>query len=156
MAIDLAIYMACPNLAGSTHAKTSDHDPAYNCVAFAAGDRTRWWEGLTARERLLLPKNAPVVYWPPGIPENDDVDTWAAVFEWLGYERCSSADLEPGFEKVGIFEKGGAAAHVAWQRSDGTWLSKCGPAEDIMHATLEAIAGGKYGTVSVVLRQPRT
>jgi hypothetical protein len=154
VAIDLSIFRACPNLAQSRYAKTSDFNPAYNCVAFAAGDLTRWWEGLTPRQRLLLPKGAPVIYWPPGLPLNDDVSTWAAVFESIGYEHCASPDPEEGYEKVAIYGSGGTAEHVARQEPDGSWVSKCGPAEDISHATLDAVAGGTYGSVAAVLRRP--
>lgn len=37
--------------------------------------------------------------------------------------------------------------HVARQLTDGKWTSKLGQLEDIVHSTVDAIAGSDYGEV---------
>jgi hypothetical protein len=58
---------------------TSEETPTYNCVAFAAGDVTRWWEPL--------PVPLPGYHWPLGaIREdgNEDVEALRRCFAEIG------------------------------------------------------------------------
>ena len=50
-----------PRLADAGYEITSDATPVYNCIAWAAGDTTRWWECGEDR-----PIDEPGVYWPAG------------------------------------------------------------------------------------------
>ena len=49
-------------------------DDKYNCIAFAADDTERWWE--------------PGRYWPQGVPERIDLDSFIACYKSLGYKEC--------------------------------------------------------------------
>jgi hypothetical protein len=75
-------------------------------------------------------------------------------FEALGYEACEDRQFEPGYEKIAIYGRAGEPEHVAKQMPDGNWSSKLGYLNDIVHATLEALAGPDYGFVELIMRRP--
>ena len=62
-----------PNLAADGSLVASPKTHAYNCVAWAAGDVSRWWE--------------PEIDWPG--PPGDDLAALASVFAALGYAPCA-------------------------------------------------------------------
>src|SRR5437660_406471 len=96
---------------------TSPRDPGYNCVAWAAGDTTRWW----------WPAESPFAYWPNGVEREESLTSFIRAFATLGYEPASSGDYEPQFEKLAIFASGdGVPTHVARQIAGGAWTSKLG------------------------------
>jgi hypothetical protein len=97
-------------------------------------------------------------YWPPGVPRDDSLDSWAKVFEIHGYRTCTDASLEPDFEKIAIYVKPetGTPEHVARQKKSGVWISKLGKGADIEHNTLEALAGDLYGMASLFMKRSRT
>lgn len=133
-----------PALRSSDYDLTSPQDGRYNCVAWAAGDNSKWWD----------PSGGGGTYWPPGLPvRNFEVSEYSQpyieAFESLGYEECDSSDFEEGFEKVAIFE----VAHVARQLPNGRWASKLGEMEDIEHDRLKSMEGGPYGHVVSVMRR---
>jgi hypothetical protein len=126
---------------------TSPRDQRYNCVAWAAGDVTRWW----------WPAESPFAYWPPGADREESVASFIQAFAILGYERALSGDLEPQFEKVAIFASNdGIPTHMARQLRDGTWTSKLGSLEDITHPEVSGVEGADYGIVVVFLRRDRS
>src|ERR1043165_9532707 len=126
---------------------TSPRDQRYNCVAWAAGDVTRWW----------WPAESPFAYWPPGADREESVASFIQAFAILGYERALSGDLEPQFEKVAIFASSdGTPTHMARQLRDGTWTSKVGSLEDIRHREPSGLEGSDYGIVVVFLRRDRS
>jgi hypothetical protein len=124
---------------------TSQNDPKYNCIAWAAGDPRRWWE----------PDEDEDCYWPPDARREYSLDAYVRAFESIGFTRCDSSDWEPGFEKVAIFANETGPTHASRQLSDGKWSSKLGPCEDIEHV-LEALAGDEceeYGQVAQILKK---
>ena len=64
-----------PALVSGECADTSDPTPAYNCIAWAAGDDTRWWSPAD-----------PGYFWPwePGPDGDISVDVLIQLFESLG------------------------------------------------------------------------
>jgi hypothetical protein len=83
-----------PGLVQGNYAVTSLRSKHYNCVAWAAGDSTKWWwPGANVDEE----------YWPESIDRLETLDSFQAVFASLGNTVCQRDDLEPGFEKVAIF-----------------------------------------------------
>jgi hypothetical protein len=123
---------------------TSPRDQRYNCVAWAAGDVTRWW----------WPAESPFAYWPHGADREESVASFVQAFAILGYEQALSGDLEPQFEKVAVFASSdGIPTHMARQLRDGTWTSKVGSLEDIQHQELSGLEGAEYGAVVVFLRR---
>jgi hypothetical protein len=58
---------------------------------------------------------------------------------------------DPAWIKIAVYADGATPTHAARQLSSGWWTSKLGPSLDIEHATPEAVAGGVYGVVAVIL-----
>ena len=135
MSLDPQLY---PDLAKEGYSIESDMCPAYNCVAWATGSDSEWWD--------------PLNYWPPSVPRGLTVDAFILLFEHLGYTICESRVRETGFEKVAIYGLYGAFKHVARQLRNGRWTSKLGKNVDILH-TLKGLEGPFYGQVDIVLKR---
>jgi hypothetical protein len=132
-----------PGLRGTAYRVTSPADDLYNCIAWAAGDPTRWWPDPFGRD-----------YWPPAIPRAETVDAFRAMFRSLGYTECPGEDREPGFEKVALFATPQQfPTHAARQLPGGEWSSKVGELENIEHG-LRHLEGDQYGTVVQVMKRP--
>lgn len=132
-----------PNLQTEAHAITSPKTPFYNCIAWAAGDSTRWWWPL-----------APY-YWPYSAPREVTIAAFVAAFATIGYRPCSSGAVEDGLEKVAIYaDRNNRPTHAARQLPDGTWTSKLGKLHDIEHATLRGVEGEDYGAAVLFLSRP--
>jgi hypothetical protein len=138
---------AFPNL--KDHSVESDTDSTYNCIAFAAGDKTRWWEDL------LIPQ--PGFYWPPGAHRDDDVGSIEALkrcYAEIGYEECGDGSFEPGYTKVALYaKKANDYQHAAVLDGTGTWSSKLGDGYDIRHKTAQCLSGPFYGAVMCYMRR---
>lgn len=122
---------------------TSMPTDEYNCIAWAANDTENWW----------WPTN-PDRYWPPQVTRSESVDSFVEAFQTLGYEVCSSAELEPQYEKVAIYCIAGVPKHMARQLPSGRWTSKLGPQWDICHHTISGVSGQNYGIPTQILRRP--
>lgn len=135
-----------PGLRDAGYEVTSQAQPDYNCVAWAAGDDVRWWE----------PDKPGFYYWPEDVPQEYTPEAYAEAFRRLGYEKCQDARPQKGWEKVAIFAtEDGLPAHAARQLPDGRWASKLGKREDIVHSALEHVSGQFYGRPVIVLRRRR-
>lgn len=121
----------------------------YNCIAWAAGNDTRWW----------WPDAMGVGYWPPNVPRADTFAQFVRLYSGFGYTLCFDGALERGFEKVALYGKGPKGSeiptHAALQLENGEWTSKLGPFEDIKHTTPGDVEGPTYGRVVCFLRRPR-
>jgi hypothetical protein len=123
-----------PRLHQGNHRVTSPASAEYNCVAWSAGDQQRWWQ--------------PGMYWPVSVPPNEyGIAALEAAFRWLGFEECSSDELETGTEKVALYGSSLFYTHAARQLPNAKWTSKLGRAEDIEHDSPDDVAGGIYGEV---------
>jgi len=136
-----------PALADDNFRITSDQTERYNCVAWADGRDDRWWEPTSGGSGY---------YWPDdqSVPNTDTIEAAIALFRWLGYEECDIADAAPeeGWVKIAIYGDAEAFTHVARQEG-GKWSSKLGPFEDILHDTLEVLAGAQYGRVVKIMKK---
>jgi hypothetical protein len=136
--VSAELEAAFPGLAADGYIVASPKTHAYNCVAWAAGDASRWWQ--------------PGIYWPSSA--GDDLAALAGLFASLGYAPCAGAELEAGFEKVALYaDDHGEWTHAARQRHDGWWTSKLGPDEDILHRTPQALVGQHYGQVQMIMKR---
>lgn len=131
-----------PGLRSCVWRITSPESDNYNCIAWAADDTSRWWEPTTP------------FHWPVEVPRKYTLTAYRMAFEALGYEVCGNRQLEPGYEKIAIYGLAGEPEHAAKQMPDGSWSSKLGYLNDIVHAKLEALEGADYGFVEVVMRRP--
>lgn len=136
-----------PQLRDDTFEITSPRDVHYNCVAWAVGDTKRWW----------WPGEPPFSFWPPGVVREESIVSFVEAFATLGYEVARSGVHEPDHEKVALFvSSDGIPTHMARQLSDGSWTSKLGRLEDIMHGDASGVAGSDYGQIAVFLRRPKS
>jgi hypothetical protein len=134
---------------------TSDETTRYNCIAYAAGDDSIWWEPGKFDD---FP-----TYWPKGAVKDYSLKALVSVFRTLGYRVCKDGELEPGYEKVALYIKeNGQYGHAARQQADGSWVSKLGDWEDIRHTTAEAVetteepvGRPKYGKVAKYMKRKR-
>ena len=131
-----------PRLAADGYRLTSDPSEEQNCIGHAADRPGEWWD--PAEDTI----------WPDGVPRDYNVDSLVAVFLTLGYTLCDSGTHEVGYEKVAIYSDDDEYTHAARQLADGSWTSKLGPDDDIVHPTPESLAGGTYGNVVRMLKRP--
>lgn len=139
---------ALPNLTDTICQIKSPFDRNYNCIAFAAGDPTKWWwpdeDG----------------YWPQGVPRLLTFEAFVMAFSTLGFMPCANGDLEFGYEKIALYgrDRGDGhliPTHAAIQLPDGRWTSKLGQCEDVEHDTLWAVNGPDYGAAVRFLMRMR-
>ena len=131
------------------HTITSPCTNNYNCIAWASGCNTDWWEPYGSN------------YWPPSVPKELTLQAFEMLFKVQGYELCENGELEDGFEKVSIYVKfydDGTIrpSHVASQLKNGNWSSKLGNLEDIEHHELDSLSGPAYGYPIKYLRRKRS
>ena len=139
----LELEATFPRLRSTPYRITSPETKQYNCIAWAAGESSRWWWP------------SPDAYWPPSAPEALTLDAFVAAYGSCGYSVCSNGDLEPGTEKIAIYATiAGTPKHAARQLTNGNWTSKCGSTEDIEH-TLDGVSGVVYGTPAVFMSRTR-
>ena len=123
-----------PRLTDENHEITSPETIKYNCVAWAVHNTNRWWQ--------------PGLHWPiEASREDHGIGNLVSAFKSLGYEECDDGTLEHGLEKIALYGTSLLYTHVARQLTDGKWTSKLGQLVDIVHTTVEAVAGSDYGEV---------
>ncbi len=141
MPVSAELEGAFPGLAADVYIGSSPKTQAYNCVAWAAGDTSRWWE--------------PGIYWPG--PAGDDLAALVGIFVVLGYASCTGDEPEAGQEKVALYaDDQGNWSHAARQLPNGWWTSKLGPDEDIVHRTPLALVGDLYGHFQAIMKRETT
>jgi hypothetical protein len=132
---------ALPGLTAENYRVTSPGSWEYNCIAWAVGVTDAWWWPVPGR------------YWPPEVPREETIAAFLSAFALYGYTSSANAEIEAGAEKIVLYATGETPTHAARQLPGGWWTSKLGPNIDIEHATLDAIAGGVYGSVVAILRR---
>jgi hypothetical protein len=135
-----------PNLSARGYLPKSEKTPVYNCIAYAAGDETRRWEGF--REGGY--------HWPDGAMEGHALDALISAFQVLGFAVCENGEREPDHEKIVLYvDNDGLWTHAAKQCDDGQWTSKLGSLEDIIHSTPEALTGTDpaYGSIACFMKR---
>jgi hypothetical protein len=139
----MSLEEAFPNLALTPYATTSPATPAYNCIAWAAGDTSAWW----------WPDPMGVAYWPADVPRETTLESFISAFRKLQFEVCSDGAPEPGIEKVAIYcQPPGKPAHMARQLRNGRWTSKCGKGIDIEHE-LKGLVSNTYGNMECFMKR---
>jgi hypothetical protein len=132
-----------PRLTADNYRVTSPATADYNCVGWAAGDVSRWWQ--------------PGVWWPIASASDDfGISALEKAFAALGYVKCADVSLEAGFEKVALFGTTFLYTHACKQLPSGKWSSKLGRDVDIEHVSPDNVAGGVYGEVVALMKRPRS
>ena len=93
-------------------------------------------------------------FWPAGIPVENEIESFVALFASQGYEISDDSDIEPGVEKVALYADINGPTHAARQIPNGRWTSKLGGQVDVEHLAPETVSGGAYGDVVVILCRP--
>jgi hypothetical protein len=131
-------------LLGWDYDVTSDPDPLYNCIAFAVGDESIFWDPVAEGDGY---------YWPEGAPREYTLDAYVRAFELFGFARCDGDAVEKGYDKIAIYLGADGGIHAAKQIDEHHWKSKLGRWHDIQHE-LNALVE-EYGEVRVFMRRPR-
>ena len=138
------LVKAFPKLANEPYTETSPSTTDYNCIAWAAGDVTKWWE----------PDDAKEYYWPQSVKRSYELDSYRDAYLSLGYRICKTTELERGHLKVAIYvNQWGRPTHAARQLSSGRWTSKLGEYVDIEHERPESLVGKDYGKPVLYLKK---
>jgi hypothetical protein len=132
-----------PALAGTEY-DLSDEDFNYNCLAFALGDQSNWWE----------PPKGLGQYWPPGFSEDVTVPTVELIIKTHGFTVETEIRSTPGTDAIAIFAEGNEWTHFA-KFSNGSWSSKLGDGHDVIGVSPEHLEGPLYGKIIKVLCRPR-
>jgi hypothetical protein len=123
-----------PGLVTAGYHVASRKDATYNCVAFAMGDTSHWWDT----------SQLPGFYWPPGVKRSGELDSLTSACKHQGFEICENGNLEAGYEKIALYvDNNGDWAHVAKQVGN-QWCSKLGDEEDVLHPTPHCFSDSKY------------
>ena len=137
-----------PKLSGTSYKCTSADTPAYNCIAWAAGENDRWWEPGHPFDVGY--------YWPSDATQGPEVSCLVEAYESIGYSVCTEDKAEPGFEKIAVYGRDdGTWTHAARQLPEGPWTSKLGPCEDIEHEHPDHLESRSYGLVHYYMKRPR-
>ena len=137
---------AFPALCGCQHFDVLDYpDLLYNCIAYAMGTDQMW---------VAPYRDAPWVWWPDTCPFNDDLDSLIQAFEALGFEKCTSADNEDGYDKAILYQEGGLWKHASRVTGTEECESKLGESWKVQHDRGDVFAGSIYGTIYAVMKRP--
>lgn len=140
--IEFMYQQIFPNILTEGYEITSPQTIDYNCIAWAAGDDSKWW----------WPDKDFQYYWPEDLPREETMEVFIGLFEMFGYTLCENSDLEEGVEKVAIYINQNIVTHAAKQLPSGKWTSKIGSGHDIEHA-LTGLHSSGYGTVGQFLKR---
>src|SRR5262249_43559988 len=116
---DLELESDCPSLKDHGYKITSPRDPRYNCIAYAVGDVTQFWDDFK-----IAGYRVRGYYWPPSAGSPDTLTGWMSIFHLHGYTETEDRSFQPEYEKVAIYESAEGPEHVARQKASGMWVSK--------------------------------
>jgi hypothetical protein len=139
----MALEDIFPGLGQVAYQVTSPASKNYNCIAWAVGDDDHWWKP-TGKD-----------FWPEEAPQEYTVAALIRAYETRGFVLCTDSTPEENHEKIAIYCQSQKYTHAARQLANGNWTSKLGSAEDIEHATLEALEGFEYGAVLHIMKRPK-
>lgn len=131
-----------PLLIGKQY-ELSDENFTYNCLAYALGDESNWWE----------PPKQSGQYWPPGYPDDTTLPTVEAIIRCHGFTVQVDIAITPETDAIAIYGAGNEWTHFA-KCVNGRWCSKLGDGHDVVDIRLEDLEGAIYGKVMKILCRP--
>ena len=105
---------AFPKLASEDFEIVEQPSEQYNCIAYAAGDTSKWWDHNANH------------YWPTHVTRSSSIESLKEVFAGLDFEQCQDSSAEEGYQKIALYEQQGVWTHAAVQHPAGPWRSKMG------------------------------
>ena len=130
-----------PRLSDEGFEVVDEPSDRYNCIAYAAGDTSEWWDHDEDN------------YWPASATRSDCIESLKEVFAVLGFEQCEDSRVEIGYQKVALYEEHGEWQHAAIQTTTGRWRSKMGKGPVMEHLSPESLSGGMYGSPTIYMRR---
>lgn len=142
----------------------------YNCIAWAAGDETRWWHPFAARDvgpRCAAHGLSAHCFWPRRADDAHEMTNYLFAFERLGYRVCTrSFDpvVDPvanaaEIERIALYQHQNdpGCSHAARQLPSGVWTSKVNDLAGVAHLSPRDLEGehGGYGRVALYMARPR-
>lgn len=115
----------------------------YNCIAFAMGLDDRW---------VSDNKEIPWYWWPDGAINDGSKTALKDAFLHLGFEECSDASLEKGYDKVALYSIGEMWTHAAKLVDEKTFHSKFGASNDALHSGGDTL-DQSYGLIYCYMRR---
>ena len=91
---------AFPRLSSEGFEIIDEPSDRYNCIAYAAGDISVWWDHNEDH------------YWPPSATQSNSIESLKEVFIGLGFEQCAESTLEDDYVKVALYEEQGMWKHA--------------------------------------------
>lgn len=136
-------------------AVTAAPSTAYNCIAWALGQRNEWWEPHSPGS-IAVGQG----YWPAGLPHNRDPQTLRVLFCQEGFADCENGNLDQNLVKVALYRipDGNGSyrwTHAARQLKTGLWTSKLGNSYAVIHRKPDDPDGDLYGSVYAYLAKLR-
>ncbi len=130
------VEVGFPKLRLTTWEISSEPDTQYNCIAWAAGDDSRfWWP-------------AQRYFWPLGVKRELSITAFDELFRSLGFKECPDpGDGTESVQRLALFARGTEPTHAARQLINGRWTSKLGKFVDIVHHRVQDLEGHAYGLV---------
>ncbi len=135
------LNLSFPNLRCEGFTVVDPLSEQYNCIAYAAGDTSQWWEHTPGR------------YWPSWATRSARIESLQEVFAGLAFVECHDGRFEPGYRKIALYEDDGEYQHASVQMPNGAWRSKMGEGPVIEHRSPESLSGGMYGEATVFMRR---
>ncbi|RXG24292.1 DUF7689 domain-containing protein [Leeuwenhoekiella aequorea] len=124
-------------------------NPNYNCIAWAANVKDRWFQNLPLDKRPYINFEGVVIDWPFEADDEFSIIALKQIFTHYGYIECENDYYLEGYKKVAFYELNGEATHAARQmthgRFKGKWTSKLGSGPCIIHSHCRGISGDDYG-----------
>lgn len=122
----------------------SPEDFNVNCLAFAVGDNTQWWE----------PPSGHGTYWPQGFREDLSVQTVEEILKLHGFTVESDRAETPDTDAIAIYGERGEWTHFA-KFANGKWSSKLGELDDVEDIMLDDLEVPDYGKCLKILKRPK-
>ena len=135
------LITAFPKLSSEEFEIVERASERYNCIAYAAGDTSKWWDHNRNH------------YWPTPATRSNSIESLKEVFVSLGFEQCHDSSAENGYQKVALYEEQGVWKHAAVQIPNGRWRSKMGKGPVIEHRSPESLSDSQYGNVGLYMRR---
>ena len=130
-----------PQLAGEGYEIVGSPTDRYNCIAYAAGDASRWWDHNENH------------HWPGYVSRSNSMESLKQVFLRLEFQPCNDSRMEGGYQKAALYEREGAWEHTAVQMPNGRWRSKMGRGPVIEHQSPQFLSSYIYGEPTTYMRR---
>ena len=133
-----------PNSTENNSRLTSVITDAYNCLAHALFNDSRW----------IWPDTKGKGAWPPDMKREETLECVTEFLMRIGFQPCGDHLLDDGWLKIAIYTSFEIPTHFARQTPSGKWSSKMGDKIDIEHDDLWVLGKASYGNPTHFMKIP--